>query len=64
MNNEKTGKLISQIRKENGLTQIQLAEKIGVSRATVGRHICILKKSGILKRAGEDKNGHWIIVAR
>lgn len=37
MNNEKTGMLIAQIRKENGLTPKQLADKIGVSNATVSK---------------------------
>ena len=37
MNNEKTGALIAQIRKENGLTQKQLADKIGVSNATISK---------------------------
>ena len=37
MNNEKTGNLISQIRKEKGLTQIQLAQKLGVSNATISK---------------------------
>ena len=37
MNNEKTGMLIAQIRKENGLTQKQLADKIGVSNATISK---------------------------
>ncbi|SKA71017.1 Helix-turn-helix domain-containing protein [Eubacterium uniforme] len=37
MNNEKTGNLISQIRKEKGLTQMQLAQKLGVSNATISK---------------------------
>ena len=37
MNNEKTGKLIAQVRKENGLTQKQLAERIGVTNATISK---------------------------
>ena len=37
MNNEKTGALIAQIRKENGLTQKQLADQIGVSNATISK---------------------------
>ena len=32
-----TGALIAQIRKENGLTQKQLADKIGVSNATISK---------------------------
>ena len=45
------------------ITYEEIAKKMGISRATVGRHISILKKKGILRRVGEDKNGHWIIVA-
>ena len=37
MNNEKTGRLIAQIRKEAGLSQKQLAEKLGVSNATISK---------------------------
>jgi len=55
---------ILQILFENeDITYEEIAKKMGISRATVGRHISILKKNGILRRVGEDKNGHWIIVA-
>jgi transcriptional regulator with XRE-family HTH domain len=37
MNNEKTGMLIAQIRKEKGLTQKQLADRIAVSNATISK---------------------------
>ncbi|MGN0132110.1 MAG: helix-turn-helix domain-containing protein [Lachnospiraceae bacterium] len=37
MDNVKTGLLIAQIRKEKGYTQKDLAEKIGVSNATVSK---------------------------
>jgi len=37
MNNEKTGMLIAQIRKEKGLTQKQLADRIGVSNVTISK---------------------------
>lgn len=37
MDNVKTGLLIAQIRKETGYTQKDLAEKIGVSNATVSK---------------------------
>ena len=55
---------ILQILFENeDITYEEIAKKMGISRATVGRHISILKKKGILRRVGEDKNGQWIIVA-
>ena len=37
MNNEKTGALIARITKEKELTQKQLADKIGVSNATISK---------------------------
>lgn len=37
MDNVKTGLLIAQVRKEKGYTQKDLAEKIGVSNATVSK---------------------------
>ena len=37
MNQQKTGEFLKHLRKEKGLTQEQLAEKIGVSRQTVSK---------------------------
>lgn len=37
MDNVRTGLLIAQVRKEKGYTQKDLAEKIGVSNATVSK---------------------------
>ena len=57
-------KILQILHNNEDITYEEIAEKMGISRATVGRHISILKKKGILKRIGEDKNGHWIIVVR
>ena len=37
MNQEKIGKFIQELRKEKGLTQVELAEKLGVSNRTVSK---------------------------
>ena len=50
------------LQNNEDITYEEIAEKMSISRATVGRHISVLKKSGILKRIGEDKNGRWIIL--
>ena len=59
-----TQEWILQLLFENeDITYEEIAQKMGISRATVGRHISILKKKGVLKRIGEDKNGSWLIIA-
>lgn len=37
MNQEKIGKLISECRKEKGLTQLQLAEKLNITNRAVSK---------------------------
>lgn len=37
MNQEKIGKFISELRKENNMTQEQLAEKVGVTDKSISR---------------------------
>ena len=61
--NDTQKKIIQILHANEDITYEEIAEKMGVSRATIGRNISFLKKNGILKRIGEDKNGHWIIVA-
>ncbi|EHQ36716.1 RNA-binding domain-containing protein [Methanoplanus limicola] len=40
-----------------------LAKSVGVSEATVKRHIQKLKNAGILRRIGSKKTGHWEIIS-
>ena len=56
-------KILKLMSKNRYITYEDIADKIGVSRATVGRNVRDLKKKGILLRNGEDKNGCWIVVA-
>ena len=40
MNNEKIGKFILELRKQKGMTQKELAEKVGVSDKTISKWEC------------------------
>jgi len=44
------------------ITRFELAEKVGVSQATIQRHIASLKKASILLRHGNDHGGYWEIL--
>jgi predicted HTH transcriptional regulator len=36
----------------------------GVERSTVARAIAKLKRSGVLRRIGPDKGGHWEVIEK
>ena len=42
----------------------ELAEKTGLSLATIKREITILRKNGYIDRDGSNKNGQWLILRK
>ena len=40
-------------------TMLQIAEKVKVSRKTVGKYLRTLKDKGIIERVGSDRKGYW-----
>jgi len=55
-------KILMELRVFPALTIKQLAEKTGISQATVKREIAELKQKELIKRIGSDKTGHWEVV--
>ena len=41
-----------------------LANKLGISLATLKRELTSLRKEGYITRSGSDKNGQWIVVSK
>ena len=60
--NETVNLIIKYLKENPEISYEQLAEKMGKSRVTISRKISELKKAGIIKRIGADKNGYWQIV--
>ena len=51
---------ILQLLKESPrLTRAELATAVGKSEHTIKEHIAQLKKKGVLRRVGSDRNGYW-----
>jgi len=50
------------IKENPKLSYDEYAKKIGVSSATIKRHIGELKNSGKIIRKGSKKTGYWEIV--
>jgi predicted HTH transcriptional regulator len=57
-----TQKILQLINKNKGITTIEIAEKIGITRDVVAKQIAKLKKQGIIDREGSDKSGIWVII--
>jgi Predicted transcriptional regulator containing an HTH domain and an uncharacterized domain shared with the mammalian protein Schlafen len=53
--------VLSLIKKDNSVSRKIIAEKLGISTATVARDIDSLKSKGLIERAGGDRGGHWKI---
>ncbi len=54
--------IISLIQKNNKITTAEIASKLKVTKRTILREIELLKKTGLLKREGKEKNGHWEVI--
>ena len=55
-------RVLSMLKGDSNLTQAGLATALGVSRQAIQKHLTGLKKSGLLRRIGPDKGGHWEVV--
>ena len=55
--------IIAIIREESTVSQRAIAEKIGIARSTVQRHMAQMEANGLLKRKGSTR-GTWEIQER
>ena len=60
--NEPVKMVLAVIADNPNLSKEKIAEKIGMSRATVTRALAKLVEIGAIQRVGSDKSGHWEIV--
>ena len=54
--------LLKLIAKNPSITQVQLAEKMGVTDRTIKRKMKSLQEKGLIQRANGKRNGHWEIL--
>lgn len=60
--NKSESKLLELLSANGGLTQIELAERMQLSYGGVKKIISSLKKKGLLRREGSNKNGYWVVT--
>jgi len=56
-------KILSAIRENPYVGTQDIADRLGAERSTVARAIAKMKASGILRRVGPDKGGHWEVLS-
>lgn len=54
-------KIIDAIKKNPYVTQVELADIIGITKKSITANMKKLQNSGLIKRIGANKNGHWQI---
>lgn len=54
-------KIIDAIKANPFITQEELADIVGIARKNIVANMKKLQESGLIKRIGADKNGHWEI---
>lgn len=60
--NKRQQAIIALIIDNPRITQVQMAEKLGVTTKTIERDTEELTSNGIIKYQGEKKNGTWIFI--
>ena len=52
------------IQLNNTITTQEMADKLGITRRAVAKHIALLQAQKIIRRVGPDKGGYWEIVQK
>ena len=60
--NKTQKKILSLLHENKNATYDEIAKQLDIERTTVWRNIDAMKKKAVLRRVGEDKNGHWEVL--
>ena len=57
---QKTREVILSLITENPqITSMQMAERLGINRSAISKHLKRMQAEGVVRRIGPDKGGHW-----
>ena len=57
---QKTREVILWLITENPqITSTQMAERLGINRSAISKHLKRMQAEGVVRRIGPDKGGHW-----
>ncbi|MEK7477711.1 MAG: winged helix-turn-helix transcriptional regulator [Candidatus Coatesbacteria bacterium] len=61
---ENRRKMLQMIHGNPRISTREIARAIGISDTAIENHLAALKKTGLLRRIGPDKGGHWEIQGK
>lgn len=50
------------ISENASITSREMANKLGINRSTVSKHLKKMQDNDIIHREGSQKSGHWVII--
>ena len=54
-----TKDILLDLRTKNGLSQEELADRLGITKKSITANMKKLQDSELIKRIGANKNGYW-----
>jgi Fic family protein len=54
--------ILDMIADDARITSTQMAERLGINRSAISKHLKKLQEKGIIRREGPDKGGKWCII--
>ncbi len=51
--------ILSLITENPQITSMQMAERLGINRSAISKHLKRMQTEGVVRRIGPDKGGHW-----
>lgn len=51
--------ILSLITENPQITSMQMAERLGINRSAISKHLKRMQAEGVVRRIGPDKGGHW-----
>ena len=49
-------------QKQASITSREMANKLGINRSAVSKHLKKMQDNDIIHREGSQKSGHWVII--
>ena len=60
---QKTRQAILQLISEDGkISSTAMAQRLGINRSAVSKHLKAMKEAQLIRRDGPDKGGKWVIM--